>query len=132
VNGYENTCQSSSGREHKIDTHVVIHILTTNMEEGRIKADRSKSHRIVRSPQRRSVYVTDTRESTTTSSVGFKHDEWSVVLSCTIRRVPVLLYEFNDSCMRQPPPEVLLRDNDSTAVVEGDSAIIIEVSKVNV
>lgn len=61
-------------------THVIIHVLTTNMEEGLRKVGRRELERKIRSPESSTKAIADTGETTTGRSVSLEHDDGLAVV----------------------------------------------------
>ena len=62
------------------NTHIVVNVLTTNVEQSMTEVAVNHLQAIIQAPQGSGEGVTDTGETTTRSRVRFKHDERLLVL----------------------------------------------------
>ena len=62
------------------NTHIVVNVLTTNVEQSMAEVAVNHLQAVIEAPQRSGEGVTDTGETTTRSRVRFKHDERLLVL----------------------------------------------------
>ena len=62
------------------DTHIVVNVLTTNVEQSMAEVTINHLQTVVEAPQGSGEGVTDTGETTTRSRVRFEHDERLLVL----------------------------------------------------
>ena len=72
-----------SALKHEIsvsNTHIVVNVLTTNVEQSMAEVAVNHLQTVVEAPQGSSEGVTDTGETTTRSRVRFEHDERLLVL----------------------------------------------------
>ena len=72
-----------SALKHRIpvsDTHIVVNVLTTNVEQSMAKVAIDHLQTVVEAPQGSGEGVTDTGETTTRGRVRFEHDKRLLVL----------------------------------------------------
>ena len=71
-------------------THVIVHVLTTDVQKRMREVGRGHRQAVVKGPQRRSETSTDTGEATARRRVSLEHDERLAGLLSNLRGVDVL------------------------------------------
>ena len=70
-------------------THVVVHILSSDMDKSLAESSRRHAHRVIRQPQRRPEAIAYAWEAAAARRVRLEHDERLASSMCDLRGVDV-------------------------------------------
>ena len=105
-------------------THVIVDVLTTNMEQRIREVVVGHLETVVEDPKRSTITLRNTRETTARTRVGLKHDEWQPSLLSKPGGFAVVPHEFDHGLVSQEGVEVLLRIVVSTDTESCETIVV--------
>lgn len=108
-------------------THVVVHILPTNVKQSTGEVGGGHREPVVQRPQSSAETIRNTRQSTTCRCVRLEHDKGFPKSACEVAGVDIRAHQVQAGVMVEEGGESLLRINIGTDI-EAREAIVARVA----